>query len=81
MPRKKKSDAAPELQAAAVPKISKELLDQLITGPITQGEFETIFRALKKCNDPVKTCSGINLRGFTDGYIDGRRDQAVDSAT
>jgi putative transposase len=24
------------------------LLDQLITGPITQGEFETIFRALKK---------------------------------
>lgn len=27
---------------------SKELLDQLITGPITQGEFETIYRALKK---------------------------------
>ena len=25
------------------PKIPNELLDQLITGPITQGEFETIF--------------------------------------
>lgn len=31
------------------------------------------------CNDPVKTCSSVNLRGTTDGYIDGRRDQAVDS--
>jgi len=30
------------------PKIPKELLDQLITGPTTQGEFETIYRALKK---------------------------------
>jgi transposase-like protein len=48
MPRKKKSDAVPEAQSAAEPKIPKELLDQLITGPITQGEFETIFRALKK---------------------------------
>jgi putative transposase len=48
MPRKKKSDVAPELQPATEPKIPKELLDQLITGPITQGEFETIFRALKK---------------------------------
>ena len=48
MPRKKKSDAIPEAQSAAEPKIPKELLDQLITGPITQGEFETIFRALKK---------------------------------
>src|ERR1044072_2432426 len=48
MPRKKKSDAVPEAQSAVEPKIPKELLDQLITGPITQGEFETIFRALKK---------------------------------
>src|ERR1044072_7806935 len=48
MPREKKSDAVPEAQSAAEPKIPKELLDQLITGPITQGEFETIFRALKK---------------------------------
>src|SRR5687768_9494117 len=48
MPRKKKTDVAPEAQPTAEPKIPKELLDQLITGPITQGEFETIFRALKK---------------------------------
>jgi transposase-like protein len=48
MPRKKKSDAASEGAAVAEPKIPKELLDQLITGPITQGEFESIFRALKK---------------------------------
>jgi transposase-like protein len=48
MPRKKKSDASPEAQSVAEPKIPKELLDQLITGPITQGEFESIFRALKK---------------------------------
>ena len=49
MLRKKKSDAVfTEAQSAAEPKIPKELLDQLITGPITQGEFETIFRALKK---------------------------------
>jgi len=48
MPRKKKSDASPEAHPIAEPKIPKELLDQLITGPITQGEFESIFRALKK---------------------------------
>lgn len=47
MPRKKKSNASTEA-ASAEPKIPKELLDQLITGPITQGEFETIYRALKK---------------------------------
>jgi putative transposase len=47
MPRKKKSDASPT-QSAAEPKIPKELLDELVTGPITQGEFETIYRALKK---------------------------------
>lgn len=48
MPRRKKSDASIEAQASAEPKIPKELLDQLITGPITQSEFESIFRALKK---------------------------------
>jgi putative transposase len=48
MPRKKKSNVPSETPSAAEPKIPKELLDQLITGPITQGEFETIFRALKK---------------------------------
>jgi hypothetical protein len=33
---------------AAEPEVPKELLDQLITGPLTQDEFETIYRALKK---------------------------------
>jgi putative transposase len=48
MPRKKKHDAASEAELSAQPKIPKELLDQLITGPITQSEFESIFRSLKK---------------------------------
>ena len=48
MPRKKKSNVPSETPSAVEPKIPKELLDQLITGPITQGEFEMIFRALKK---------------------------------
>lgn len=48
MPRKKKSNAPSEAPSAAEPKIPKELLDQLITGPITQSEFESIYRALKK---------------------------------
>lgn len=48
MPRKKKSNAPSEAQPSVEPNIPKELLDQLITGPITQGEFESIFRALKK---------------------------------
>jgi putative transposase len=48
MPRKKKTNVPSETQSAAEPKIPKELLDQLITGPISQGEFETIYRALKK---------------------------------
>src|ERR1041384_4346360 len=47
MRRKKKSGDVAESKSAE-PKIPKELLDQLITGPITQGEFETLFRALKK---------------------------------
>jgi len=48
MPRKKKSNVASEMPTATEPKIPKELLDQLITGPITQSEFESIYRALKK---------------------------------
>lgn len=48
MPRKKKENAAPRTSERVEPKIPKELLDQLITGPITQSEFETIFRSLKK---------------------------------
>ncbi|HEY6641338.1 IS256 family transposase [Povalibacter sp.] len=48
MPRKKKHETQNDAQRAAEPKIPKELLDQLVTGPITQGEFESIFRSLKK---------------------------------
>lgn len=45
MPRKKKSEDGCK---SAEPKIPKEALDQLITGPTTQSELETIYRALKK---------------------------------
>ena len=49
MPRKKKKfEMQPESQGSVAPKIPQELLDQLITGPITQSEFESIFRSLKK---------------------------------
>jgi transposase-like protein len=48
MPRKNKLSSASERPGAAEPKIPKELLDQLVRGPITQEEFESIFRALKK---------------------------------
>lgn len=47
MPRKKKFDAS-QTQKAAVPKIPEELLDQLVTGPITQDQFQLIVGALKK---------------------------------
>jgi putative transposase len=47
MPRKKKSDVT-LTQTAAVPKIPEEPLDQLITGPITQDQFQSIYGALKK---------------------------------
>jgi hypothetical protein len=45
MPRKKKSNDLSETQDSAEPKIAKEPLDQPVTGPITQGEFESLFRA------------------------------------
>lgn len=48
MPRKKKHETQSAAQPAAEPKIPKQLLDQLVTGPITQDEFESIFRSLKK---------------------------------
>ena len=47
MPRKKKSDVS-QTQNAAVPKIPEKLLDQLVTGPITQDQFKSIVGALKK---------------------------------
>ena len=39
------------------------------------------IKASENCSDPVKSCSGIDLRGMTHGYIDGRRDQTLDSPT
>ena len=44
MPRKTKEtkDVAPALP------VSKELLDQLVTGPMTPEQFESMFRGLKK---------------------------------
>lgn len=46
MPSKRKA-ASP---AAQVPELNipKELLDQLVTGPMTQGDLESMFRSLKK---------------------------------
>jgi len=41
MPSKKK-------QATAELNIPKDLLDQLVTGPMSQGDLETMFRSLKK---------------------------------
>lgn len=48
MPRKKNPEMGGDAERVADPKIPQELLDQLVTGPITQGEFESIFRSLKK---------------------------------
>jgi hypothetical protein len=41
MPSKKKPETA-ELD------VPKELLDQLVKGPMTQGDLDTLFRSLKK---------------------------------
>jgi hypothetical protein len=36
----------------------------------------------QRCNDPLKTCSGVNFpEGDTDERNDGRRDQALDRPT
>lgn len=42
--------AKPPHEAAETPKLTvpKELLDQLVTGPMTQGDLEVMFRSLKK---------------------------------
>jgi transposase-like protein len=46
MPSKPKAaNAAAEAPELSVP---KELLEQLVTGPMTQGELESMFRSLKK---------------------------------
>lgn len=46
MPKKRK----PPSEAASTPelKVPRALLDQLVTGPMTQGDLETMFRSLKK---------------------------------
>ena len=46
MPSKKKA-ATPAADAPEL-RVPKELLDQLVTGPMTQGDLETMFRSLKK---------------------------------
>lgn len=47
MPSKTKKAAAPAAKAA-VPQIPKELLEQLIPGPVTPAQFEDIFLQFKK---------------------------------
>ena len=44
MPRKRKD----EKELSPTLPVSKELLDQLVTGPMTPAQFETMFRGLKK---------------------------------
>ena len=46
MPRKPK----PPAKAITTPElnVSQELLDQLVKGPMTQGDLEVMFRSLKK---------------------------------
>jgi putative transposase len=46
MPKKPK----PTIKAASTPELNvpKELLDQLVSGPMTQGDLESMFRSLKK---------------------------------
>ncbi len=46
MPSKRKA-AGPAAEAPEL-KVSKELLDELVKGPMTQGDLETMFRSLKK---------------------------------
>ncbi len=46
MPKKPK----PPAKAAVTPElnVSKELVDQLVSGPMTQGDLKSMFRSLKK---------------------------------
>ena len=46
MPRKTKTTAAAD--QAAKPQFSAELLEQLIPGPVTPAELESIFQQFKK---------------------------------
>jgi transposase-like protein len=47
MPSKRRKTAA-EAGSTAELNVPKELLDQLVKGPMTQGDLETMFRSLKK---------------------------------
>jgi putative transposase len=46
MPTKRKT--AKEAGSTPELKVPKELLDQLVTGPMSQGDLEVMFRSLKK---------------------------------
>jgi hypothetical protein len=47
----------------------------------TESTF-SITHGVRMCNDPLKTCSGVNFpEGDTDERNDGRRDQALDRPT
>lgn len=61
MPSKKK----PETAELSVP---KELLDQLVKGPMTQGDLETMFRSLKKA--VIERAMNAEMTGHL-GYAPG----------
>ena len=42
------SNASARSAATAELNVPKELLDQLVKGPMTQGDLESMFRSLKK---------------------------------
>jgi transposase-like protein len=73
MPRPKKPAppaSTPELN------IPKELLDQLVSGPMTQGDLETMFRSLKKA--VIERAMGAEMTehlGYGPGQVkpDGQR--------
>ena len=59
MPRPKKP-----AQPASTPELNipKELLDQLVSGPMTQSDLETMFRSLKKAGIN-RTCQKFCVQG------------------
>jgi putative transposase len=48
MPRKKKLDQEIAVQMAAAPPLPPGVIDQLVTGPMTPGDVDALFRQLKK---------------------------------
>lgn len=74
MPRKKKM-AAPAAEAAQ-PRIPKELLDQLVTGPMTPGAIEDIMRDFKKAL--IERALGAEMSHHL-GYAPGEIKPACDN--